>query len=121
MKEKAYRDFIVSIQLANGLPSKPFGDQKNLRYFIGKGNNSMLIRMAMKQRWWWTMSDKEKSYNFIWTQAKQKKAFEKLAKRELEAASPAKGETNNDGTSFDSSEDTTITTPQSKQSSGASS
>jgi hypothetical protein len=107
---------LTGVQIANGLPPRPFGDMKNLKYFIGKGNNSMLIRMAMKQRWWWTMSDKEKSYNFIWTQAKQKKAFEKLAKRNLEGGSPMKpsGNVNGNGDgemSFDSSEETTITTP----------
>lgn len=89
-KEKAYRDFLVSIQVSCGLPARPFGDQWNLKYFIGKGNNSMLIWMTMKQRWWWTLADKEKSYNFSWTQSKLKKAFEKLAKREQE--SPTKGE-----------------------------
>ncbi len=39
------------------------------KYYIGKGNNSILVRGALKTRFWWSMGDFEgwEDYNFMWT------------------------------------------------------
>ena len=39
------------------------------KYYIGKGNNSVLVKNALKQRFWWQIGDYEEwtDYNFVWT------------------------------------------------------
>jgi hypothetical protein len=42
------------------------------KFFIGKGNNSLLVRLFMRERWWWYQTDEyHKSINFLWTQWKK--------------------------------------------------
>lgn len=45
------------------------------RFFIGRGNNSILVRSVIKQRWWWSMNEREDflKTNFIWTQWRKNK------------------------------------------------
>lgn len=70
-----YRKFLSKISLANGLkltfPDGPITPP--YRFFIGRGNNSIVVKQALKQRWWWAPNhdaDSWESYNFIWTQWK---------------------------------------------------
>ena len=54
----------------------PTGAIPQYKYYIGKGNNSMLVRAALKTRFWWSMGvdfDEWEEYNFIWTQWKSNK------------------------------------------------
>lgn len=39
------------------------------KYFIGKGNNSIMVRSLFKNRFWWVQHDKEEmeKCNFCWT------------------------------------------------------
>lgn len=39
------------------------------RYFVGKGNNSIMVRSLFKNRFWWVQHDKEDimGCNFCWT------------------------------------------------------
>ena len=39
------------------------------KYFIGKGNNSIMVRSLFKNRYWWVQNDKEEmeKCNFCWT------------------------------------------------------
>lgn len=68
---------------ANGLivstPTVPFQAYK---CYVGRGNNSILVRMAFKQRWWWSLAYKEEweNYNFAWTQWKSNKMIATLKK-----------------------------------------
>lgn len=50
------------------------------KYYIGKGNNSILVRAALKMRFWWSMGDFEgwEDYNFMWTQWKSNKIIDSL-------------------------------------------
>lgn len=50
------------------------------KYYIGKGNNSGIVRTALKTRFWWSMGDYEEwtDYNFMWTQWKSNKIIEGL-------------------------------------------
>lgn len=37
--------------------------------FIGKGNNGVLVRGVLKNRWWWTLADPEEDWegvNLLW-------------------------------------------------------
>lgn len=43
--------------------------QQQYKCFVGKGNNSILIRTLFKTRYWWLLHDKEEidKVNFMWT------------------------------------------------------
>ena len=39
------------------------------RFFIGRGNNSPLVKSLIRERWWWiSAEDLSKPYNLLWTQ-----------------------------------------------------
>jgi hypothetical protein len=42
---------------------------------VGKGNNYILVRSVIKQRWWWSMNSSEDFFNvnFLWTQWRKNK------------------------------------------------
>ena len=45
--------------------------QFHYKFHIGRGNNNLVVRQVIKQRWWWSMSNKEDMtarLNFLWTQ-----------------------------------------------------
>lgn len=67
-----YRSFLNKINAYNGIYTEPVikENQKKLYYYVGKGNNSMLIRGLMKRRFWWTEGTLEQA-NFVWTQLKK--------------------------------------------------
>ncbi len=52
-------------------------DQRNaLHYykcFVGKGNNSVMVRSLFKSRFWWLLNDKEEveKVNFLWTSCRK--------------------------------------------------
>ena len=56
-------------------------NQYMYKYYIGKGNNSIMVRSLFKNRFWWIPSDKNEmdSVNFMWTQIKNAKHMESLA------------------------------------------
>ena len=70
LKEKYYREFLNKINKSNNyqltFPSASFPPYK---YYIGRGNNSILVRAALKTRFWWSMGDYDEwsDYNFLWT------------------------------------------------------
>lgn len=39
-------------------------------YFVGQGNNAMLIRSLMKRRIWWSETKNIGEAHFVWTQLK---------------------------------------------------
>jgi len=48
---------------------------QSFRYFVGRGNNSTLVKQALKRRFWWTngwRDDEWNEFNFIWTQWRRK-------------------------------------------------
>jgi tubulin---tyrosine ligase len=56
------------------------GYAKNYKFYVGKGNNSHLIRNLMNQRWWWQSHSRENmdELNFLWTQWKVDSNLDKL-------------------------------------------
>ena len=76
LKEKYYREFLIKINKSNNntlqFPTASFPPYK---YYIGRGNNSILVRAALKTRFWWSMGDFDdwSDYNFLWTQWKSNK------------------------------------------------
>ena len=48
----------------------PIEYEHRLRVYIGKGNNSGLIRGLIKRRLWCAITDRVEDANFVWTQLK---------------------------------------------------
>ena len=68
-KENMYRKFIEAQQKINGMGVNTIGNCKNLRYAIGRGNNTLLVQLALKNRWWWHKTKRSSTgVNFLWTQ-----------------------------------------------------
>jgi len=70
LKERHYRTFLLKINKSNNFCiTFPIASFSPYKYYIGKGNNSILVRAAMKQRFWWSLGDFEEwtDYNFMWT------------------------------------------------------
>jgi hypothetical protein len=79
LKEKYYREFLIKILKSNGVekitfPTATFPPYK---YYIGRGNNSGIVRTALKSRFWWSMGEYDDwtDYNFVWTQWKSNKVI----------------------------------------------
>lgn len=71
-----YRDFIWKIAFNhNILLECPENYDKKLKVFIGRGNNSMLVKSLFKRRKWWSFTQKIDDANFIWTQIKNNYIF----------------------------------------------
>jgi hypothetical protein len=83
LKERHYRAFLMKVNKSNNCNTPfPISTFTPYKYYIGRGNNSILVRAALKQRFWWSMGDFEtwEEYNFMWTQWKSNKIVEGLKK-----------------------------------------
>lgn len=70
LKERHYREFLHKINRSNNYDIKfPTATFPPYKYYIGRGNNSILVRAALKTRFWWSMGDFDTwdEYNFLWT------------------------------------------------------
>jgi Tubulin-tyrosine ligase family len=56
--------------MSNGI--KPVQHSQQYKYYIGKGNNSSLIKRLMSSRPCWVSTDNIEEANFVWTQWKDK-------------------------------------------------
>lgn len=72
--EKIWRNLIGASYGVKGFNCTSF------KCFVGKGNNSMLIRRLMQSRNWWTFTDDVAEANFVWTQWKDKNFIQTLPK-----------------------------------------
>eukprot|EP01022_Parablepharisma_sp_SALTPOND_P019602 TRINITY_DN337_c0_g1_i1.p1 TRINITY_DN337_c0_g1~~TRINITY_DN337_c0_g1_i1.p1 ORF type:complete len:1075 (+),score=98.46 TRINITY_DN337_c0_g1_i1:2250-5474(+) len=52
---------------------------KSAKYFVGNGNNPMMVKSILKQRWWWTLADSMDTANLVWTQWKKPKIINLLS------------------------------------------
>jgi hypothetical protein len=73
-KEKILKYLYSAINKSNGNiepdNSKSVNQFRQYRFYVAKGNNGILVRSVIKQRWWWSMNSKENFHtaNFVWTQ-----------------------------------------------------
>ncbi len=68
VKTLYYRDFLWKISFNRNLIFESAVETH--RYYVGKGNNSRLIRKIMSKRSWWIEEAKQENAHFIWTQLK---------------------------------------------------
>ena len=95
LKEKYYREFLAKTNKLSTFDLKfPIASFSPYKYYIGRGNNSILVRAALKTRFWWSMGDFDdwSDYNFMWTQWKSNKI--------LEAIKPNKDSSHNKDSKF---------------------
>ena len=72
-KEKLLKRLYRTINESNKLQLAPPDHNSNIgaqfRFYIGKGNNFLLVRGILKQRWWWSHAEREDldDCHFVWT------------------------------------------------------
>ena len=78
-----YRDFMWKVGFSNGLVVEPIEEyETKVKYYVGGGNNSNLIKGIMKRRPWFTLVDKPQEASFVWTQIKNSCFFTSQKKKE---------------------------------------
>ena len=70
IKMENYWDFIFRINFTNGLYACAREEDKNVKFYVGFGNNAALIKGIIRRRCWWQITDKIDDANFVWTQLK---------------------------------------------------
>jgi hypothetical protein len=65
---------------------KPTSPASTYKAFIGRGNNSILIKNCLKSRFWWNIVDSDSEVNLSWTQSRDQKFIEMLRCSEPEIA-----------------------------------
>ena len=66
-----YRDLVWRVGFSNEhLVKSPLDYEQKIKIFIGKGNNSRLIKSIVNRRLWYQITDKIEDANVIWTQLK---------------------------------------------------
>ena len=73
-----YRDFMWKVGYSNNLVVEPWQQYDvKIKYYVGPGNNSNLIKGIMRRRPWFAITDKIQDANFVWTQLKEDSIFKK--------------------------------------------
>ena len=76
----AYQDFLWKVNYANRLYVVIPEAESCYKAFIGSGNNCTLIRSVLKRRFWWNITDKMESCQFVWTQLKVNSIYKDMQK-----------------------------------------
>ena len=84
-----YHDFCYYICLLNRM-ARPKTLSASYRAYVGKGNNSILVKNSLKNRFWWVIVDADSEANLHWTQCKDSKFVQSL--KPLKETEPKKTE-----------------------------
>ncbi len=83
-----YLDFCLFMSLLNRFSTLPLSNG-NYRAFVGKGNNSILIKNTLKSRSWWNISDNEADSNLYWSQSRDNRFIASLKSLDKNEGKPA--------------------------------
>ena len=75
-----YREFLLTVNMSNGIVINPELNSNQYKAFICKGNNGILLKSIIKSRPWWcirSISDVE-NCTLVWTEWKKSKLTESL-------------------------------------------
>lgn len=76
-RAELYRDFLWKLNYSNGLfVITPNDSSAVYKAYVGKGNNSLMIKGILKRRNWWSICENQSEANFVWTQLKVNNYFE---------------------------------------------
>ncbi len=78
IKERLLRVLHAVVNKDNEFTPDPAKCSGYCKYYIGNGNNPMLVRTVLKQRWWWAAAESVESANLLWTQWKKAAFVESL-------------------------------------------
>lgn len=85
-----YRDFMWKVGFSNEFLVEAVEEyDSKLKYFVGPGNNSNLIKGIMKRRPWFQLTDKIQDAHFVWTQIKNPTIFQTQKKGDALLPLPA--------------------------------
>lgn len=82
-REQIMNDTFEKLARGNGVAVNEGG---TFKFFIGKGNNSKLIKNIMQTRWWWTRTDNREDANLVWTQTRDMDWFQNAERAQDEWA-----------------------------------
>ena len=72
-----YRDCLWKVAYCNNHILK---HKDRPKVYVGRGNNSNLLKALVRKRWWWTLEKDEANADFVWTQLKVSFVYEHQAK-----------------------------------------
>lgn len=67
-----YKDFLWKVAYSFQFVLSPYERPK---YYIGRGNNSKLLRQLMSKRWWWVKENDQNQATLVWTQLKLQEIY----------------------------------------------
>jgi hypothetical protein len=89
-REELLRSFSLTINTSNSVSVVP-SQNSGYFYYLGKGNNSELVKRVLMTRPWWTQAEDDKfpNVNFTWTQILNTKFIQTVPLAEHQKNSPA--------------------------------
>eukprot|EP00826_Nyctotherus_ovalis_P048661 TRINITY_DN5755_c0_g1_i5.p1 TRINITY_DN5755_c0_g1~~TRINITY_DN5755_c0_g1_i5.p1 ORF type:complete len:761 (-),score=172.55 TRINITY_DN5755_c0_g1_i5:526-2808(-) len=80
IKEQISKYLSMTVNESNNYkPSESTLKGLQYRFFIGKGNNGVMVRSVLKQRWWWNYGNRgDDNLSLLWTQWCKPKYINKL-------------------------------------------
>lgn len=78
-KINKYRQFLFILNFANSIYRELdiLKYEESYKIYIGKGNNSNLIKSLIKKRFWFQTTKNKEEANFVWTQLKEEGVYRK--------------------------------------------
>jgi hypothetical protein len=64
-KDQIFKDASEKLARGNGVC---VGERGPYKYFLGKGNNSKMVKSLLQTRWWWTRTQHRDDAHLIWMQ-----------------------------------------------------
>lgn len=74
MRYRQYKEFLDAVNISNNI--KIINEKQEMKpyvMYVGKGNNSTLIKNVIKNRPWWVVTEdkNDPAINMVWTQLRQ--------------------------------------------------
>ena len=78
----SYRDLLWKVNFSNQIfVETPLEYEHRLKVFVGRGNNSCMVKGLISRRPWLAFTDRIEEANFAWTQIKNLSYFKKQESR----------------------------------------
>ena len=85
LRKRLQRYFLLLALASYSLRSSYLrGEVRRFKVYVGKGNNSKLVKSIFALRFWWGCTDNVGEANLVWTQRAKKKVFKSIGELEIE-------------------------------------